>query len=160
MVVADVSEFLPLICLPSSPSSPLPSLSVCYPPPTRPPARLLLQTQLRGRLNALETSTLPRRCDRGPRRPRLAHLPIYVSFLLCLPFLLFLKTTQHSSSSSSAPLRKHKLYFFSWHFLDETFRFFPKLLHCFFISKRLVRAGNESVTCHSAAILIISVMEF
>lgn len=50
-----ISELLPLIC-PSPPYFPLPPLpsllhllSVCHPPPPRPPAGLLLQAQLRGR---------------------------------------------------------------------------------------------------------------
>lgn len=44
------NSFLPSLSpTPSSSSSSSPP-SVCHPPPTRPPARLLLQTQLRGRL--------------------------------------------------------------------------------------------------------------
>lgn len=51
-VIANISKFPPLISLPSSSS-----LSVCHPPPTRPPARLLLQTQLRGRRYPAENPT-------------------------------------------------------------------------------------------------------
>lgn len=82
--------FLSLMSVPSS-SSP----SVCHPPPARPPARLLLQTQLRGRLRPAGS---PRRCERDPatpRRPRRVHLAI--SFSLCLLSALLL----------SPPLRHH-----------------------------------------------------
>lgn len=57
--IANISRFLPLMSLPLL----LPPPSVCHPPPTRPPAELLLQTQLRGRLDPAET---PHRCECDP----------------------------------------------------------------------------------------------
>lgn len=108
-VIADISKFLPLISLPSSSPSP----SVCHPPPTRPPARLLLQTQLRGRLNPAE---IPHRCECDPWRPHLVHLPISLSLSLILLLLFPSPPLQHHCStrhlSSSAPLEKLPLFFF------------------------------------------------
>ena len=100
--IADISKkFLPLISLPSFL---LPPPSVCHPPPARPPARLLLQTQLRGSLDPAET---PHRCECDPWRPHLVHPPIKplaFSFLLLLLLLLLLSPPLQHHCSILHPL--------------------------------------------------------
>lgn len=89
--------------IPPSHLSPPSSFSVCHPPSTRPPARLLLQTQLRGRLDPGEPPPPHTGVSPGDHSSSsvLASLPssLRLLFNITLPFLIFHPLDLRSLSS-------------------------------------------------------------
>lgn len=98
--------------IPPSHLSPPSSFSVCHPPSTRPPARLLLQTQLRGRLD-LGDPPHTHRCE--PWRPQLFICFSFSSFLPPPPLQHHCSIPHLSSARPEEPL------FFSLESLDTRF---------------------------------------
>lgn len=117
-----------------SPASPAPP-SVCHPPPARPPARLLLQTQLRGRLDSVE---VPHRRECDLRRQNPITLPSL--------FLFSVRPSAYSLTSLVAFLISHpptrEDIFFS-PLLCGT-RLSPFLFLNTLFPHRLIRTGIES----------------
>lgn len=103
--------------------SSLPPAPVCHPSPSRPPARLLLQTQLRGHLDTLRKSHTGVSVSRDTCTLSSTHQPLASSSSL-LPSLLQHHCSIPHHHSSSTHLQK--LFFF--YLCGTTFTLFPDVL--------------------------------
>lgn len=118
--------------------SSLPPAPVCHPSPSRPPARLLLQTQLRGHLDTLRKSHTGVSVSRDTCTLSSTHQPLASSSSL-LPSLLQHHCSIPHHHSSSTHLQK-LFFFFFFTSVEQLSLCFPM---CYYFSG----FSNEKQTC-------------